>query len=131
MANPLRTAAAGAQGAVIRRLVPPKVGATRPSAKVPRMPASAPTATNAAPRGEKMVTPKAMAEGSATNIAARPPQNSFARLLGLSMVRGSKRANDTTGEGRQGMTGFPARRPRPAPSPVNLLVGPFGAQRQE
>ena len=38
------TAAAGAQGALIRRSVPPKVGAIRPSAMAPRTPASAPKA---------------------------------------------------------------------------------------
>ncbi|EXI68270.1 MAG: hypothetical protein AW07_04404 [Candidatus Accumulibacter sp. SK-11] len=42
MANAESTAAAGAQGAVIRRLVPPRPGATRPSAVAPRIPASAP-----------------------------------------------------------------------------------------
>jgi len=42
MAKAERTAAAGAQGAVIRRLVPPSAGATRPSAVAPRIPANAP-----------------------------------------------------------------------------------------
>jgi len=42
MAKAESTAAAGAQGAVIRRSVPPKVGAISPSAMAPRTPASAP-----------------------------------------------------------------------------------------
>ncbi len=43
IANAVSTAAAGAQGAEISRLVPPTPSATRPSAVAPRMPASAPT----------------------------------------------------------------------------------------
>ena len=76
MATATSTAAAGAQGAVIRRSVPPKAGATSPSTVAPRMPASAPWATLPAPRGEKIVTPKAIAEGRATSIAASPPHRS-------------------------------------------------------
>ncbi len=34
----------------------------------------APCAASVPPSGAKMVTPKAMAEGSATSIAAKPPQ---------------------------------------------------------
>jgi hypothetical protein len=45
------------------------------------MPASAPLAPKSAPKGEKMVTPKAMAEGSATNMAAKPPQMSPDKLF--------------------------------------------------
>jgi hypothetical protein len=44
------------------------------------MPANAPFAPNSAPKGEKMVTPNAMAEGSATNMAAKPPQMSPDKL---------------------------------------------------
>ncbi len=42
MANADITAAAGAQGVVMSRLVPPVAAATSPSAADPRMPASAP-----------------------------------------------------------------------------------------
>jgi hypothetical protein len=45
MAKAETTAAAGAQGAEIRRLVPPKLEAMMPIATAPRMPASAPSAT--------------------------------------------------------------------------------------
>ena len=76
------TAAAGAQGAEIKRCVPPKVAAIKPNAATPNMPAKAPLAPNSAPKGEKMVTPKAMADGSATNMAAKPPQMSPDKLLG-------------------------------------------------
>jgi hypothetical protein len=84
-----RTAAAGAHGAVISRLVPPKTGAMSPSAMVPRMPAMAPCAACSPPSGRKIATPKAIAEGNATSIAASPPQNSSAgfsipRILGMS-----------------------------------------------
>ena len=42
MAKADSTAAAGAQGALIRRSVPPRVDATRPITVAPMMPASAP-----------------------------------------------------------------------------------------
>ncbi len=42
MANAESTAAAGAHGALMSRSVPPKVGAIKPSAAAPRMPANAP-----------------------------------------------------------------------------------------
>jgi hypothetical protein len=74
------TAAAGAHGAEIKRCVPPKVAAIKPKAVTPNMPANAPLAPNSAPNGEKMVTPNAMADGSATNMAAKPPQISPDRL---------------------------------------------------
>ena len=44
MANAASTAAAGAQGALIRRSVPPSVAATRPITVAPTMPAMAPYA---------------------------------------------------------------------------------------
>ena len=78
-ANAASTAAAGADGVEMRRLVPPASAATSPIAVVPRMPASAPSAACSGPSGEKMVTPKAMADGSATSIAASPPHASPAR----------------------------------------------------
>jgi hypothetical protein len=73
------TAAAGAQGAEMSRELPPKVGATSPSTVAPRIPASAPCAASDPTSGEKIVTPNAIAEGSATNIAASPPQASPTR----------------------------------------------------
>ena len=82
MANAESTAAAGAQGAVISRFVPPRYEATRPNAVAPMMPASAPCAAKLVPSGEKMVTPNAIAEGSATSMAASPPQKSPASGLG-------------------------------------------------
>jgi hypothetical protein len=45
-------------------------------ATAPIMPAIAPCAPKALPRGEKIVTPKAMADGKATSIAEKPPQRS-------------------------------------------------------
>ncbi len=44
MANAESTAAAGAHGALIRRSVPPNVGAMRPNAMAPRTPVNAPNA---------------------------------------------------------------------------------------
>src|ERR1051325_5147073 len=52
------------------------MAAVMPTAKVPRMPAIAPCEAKALPSGAKMVTPKAIAEGSATSMAASPPQKS-------------------------------------------------------
>ena len=60
--------------------MPPNVAAMSPNAVTPSMPAKAPLAPKSAPNGEKMVTPNAMAEGKATNMAAKPPQMSPVRL---------------------------------------------------
>jgi hypothetical protein len=81
------TAAAGAHGAEIKRCVPPKVAAIKPNAVTPNMPAKAPLAPNSAPSGEKMVTPNAMADGKATNIAAKPPQMSPDRCAREGVVK--------------------------------------------
>jgi hypothetical protein len=70
------TAAAGALGADIKRGVPLKRAATSPKVAAPNMPAIAPCAPKALPRGKKIVTPKAMADGKATSIADKPPQRS-------------------------------------------------------
>ena len=77
MANADSKAAAGAQGALISRSVPPNIGATRPRAIAPRAPLSAPNAAYSGEMAEKTVTPKAIAAGKATIIAARPPQKSL------------------------------------------------------
>nr|WP_255210972.1 hypothetical protein [Methylogaea oryzae] len=49
--NADNTAAAGAQGALMSRLVPPRAGATKPKAITPRMPPNAPWAAWDAPKG--------------------------------------------------------------------------------
>src|SRR3970282_451133 len=83
------TAAAGAQGAEIRRGVPPKVEATMPMAIVPRMAAMAPTAADAGPRGGEMRRPKAIAAGGARSLPASPPQISPARCAPPGAVDGT------------------------------------------
>ena len=80
MASAERTAAAGAQGAVIKRELPPNSGETSPSAVAPRMPARAPCAASEPPNGAKMVTPNAIAAGNATSMEARPPNRSPGRF---------------------------------------------------
>ena len=52
MAKAERTAAAGAQGALIRRSVPPSTEAMRPMTVAPMMPASAPSAAWLGPMAE-------------------------------------------------------------------------------
>ena len=65
-----------AQGAEIRRSVPPASGATIPRAAAPIRPNSAPWAAASAPSGANTATPNAMEAGSATSIEASPPQRS-------------------------------------------------------
>ena len=70
------TAAAGAQGAVMKPPLRPTSGATMPSAAAPMIPAKAPAPARPGETAVKMTTPKAIAEGKATSIAARPPHTS-------------------------------------------------------
>ena len=72
------TAAAGALGAEMRMGLPRVSGVKSPSAAAPARPAAAPRAAASGPRGERMATPNATAEGRATKAAAKPPHRSWA-----------------------------------------------------
>ncbi len=70
------TAAAGAHGAEINRGAPPSGEESRPVAIAPKMPASTPLATKSLPSAAYAATPKAIEDGRATSIAAKPPHKS-------------------------------------------------------
>src|SRR5579859_7984759 len=75
-ASPDKTAAAGAHGAVMNPSFRLTIGATMPRIAAPIMPAIAPALTSEGDAEVKITTPNAMDEGTATSIAAKPPQKS-------------------------------------------------------